>query len=96
MGDNKTGLEKTLLLATSIVGGIVALFTALNGLFDRVKETSKVLSGFNEWQLGLASLALAAFSLWFFRLSRRRRSVLLRPRGTSPRAGESGSFGRPR
>jgi hypothetical protein len=79
MDKDKTSVERTILLATSIVGGVVAFFTALNTLFDKVKDTSKVLAGFDKWQLGAATVALFALSLWLFRLSRRRRSVLLRP-----------------
>src|SRR5207253_10807910 len=38
-----------------------------------------IFAGFNEWQLGVAAVALVAVSWWLFRLSRQRRSVLLHP-----------------
>jgi len=79
MEKDKTSLERTILLATSVVGGIGGLFTAINGLSDSVRKTVGVFAGFNEWQLGVAALALVAVSWWLFRLSRRRRSILLRP-----------------
>src|SRR5437899_6236060 len=80
MDKDKTGLERSiLLLATSALGGIGALFTAINSLSDTVRKTVGIFAGFDKWQLGLAALALVAISLWLFRLSRLRRSVLLRP-----------------
>jgi hypothetical protein len=79
MDKDKTSFERTILLATSVLGAIGALFTALNGIFDKVKETSKIFAGFDKWQLAAATLALIVLSSWLFRLSRRRRSVLLRP-----------------
>jgi len=79
MDKDKTSLERTILLATSIVGGIGGLFAAINGLSETVRKTVGIFSGFNEWQLGVAALGLVAVSWWLFRLSRRRRSVLLRP-----------------
>jgi len=83
MDDNKTSFERTILLATSIVGGIGALFAAINSLSDTVRKTVGILSGFDEWQLWGAALALCAISLWLFRLSRRRSSVLLHPEALS-------------
>src|SRR6266404_6883144 len=79
MEKDKTSLERTILLATSVVGGIGGLFTAINGLSDSVRKTVGIFAGFNEWQLWVAAVALVAVSWWLFRLSRRRRSVLLRP-----------------
>src|SRR6266446_4912324 len=79
MEKDKTSVERTILLATSVVGGIGGLFAAINGLSDSVRKAVGIFAGFNEWQLGVAALALVAVSWWLFRLSRRRRSVLLRP-----------------
>jgi hypothetical protein len=76
---DKTSTERVILLATSIVGGVGGLFTAINGLSDSVRKTVGIFAGFNEWQLGVAALALVGVSWWLFRLSRRRRSILLRP-----------------
>jgi hypothetical protein len=70
MDKDKTSIERTVLFATSIVGGIGGLFTAINGLSDSVRKTVGIFSAFNEWQLGIAALALVAFSWWLFRLSR--------------------------
>ena len=79
MDKDKTSIERVILLATSIVGGVGGLFTAINGLSDSVRKTVRIFAGFNEWQLGVAALALVGVSWWLFRLSRRRRSILLRP-----------------
>ena len=35
MDKDNTNIERTVLLAMSIIGRIVAFFTALNGLFDK-------------------------------------------------------------
>jgi len=95
MEKDKTGLERTILLATSVVGGIGGLFTAINGLSDSVRKAVGIFAGFNEWQLGVAALALVAVSWWLFRLSRRRRSVLLRPEALRlERANPAHLFGR--
>jgi hypothetical protein len=77
MDEDKT--SRTILLATSIVGGIGGLFTAINSLSETVRKTVGILGGFENWQLGVAALLLVALSWLLFRLSRRRRSVLLRP-----------------
>jgi hypothetical protein len=79
MDKDKTSLERTVLRIGSMISAVLALFAGINGVFDQVKTTVRVLTGFDKWQLGVAALALVAFSLWLFRLSRRRRSVLLRP-----------------
>src|SRR5215467_8148621 len=95
MEKDKTSLERTVLLATSVVGGIGGLFAAINGLSDSVRKTVGILSAFNEWQLGAAALSLVAGSWWLFRLSRRRRSVLLRPEALRlERANPAHLFGR--
>ena len=83
MEKDKTGLERTILLATSVVGGIGGLFAAINGLSDSVRTAVGIFAGLNEWQLGVAAVALVVVS-WCCFLSRRRRSVL-RPE-PSPRA----------
>jgi hypothetical protein len=48
MEKDKTRLERTILLATSVVGGLSALFTAINGLSDSVRKTVCIFAGFNE------------------------------------------------
>jgi hypothetical protein len=95
MEKDKTSLERTILLATSVVGGIGGLFAAINGLSDSVRKNVVIFAGFNEWQLGVAALVLVAVSWWLFRLSRRRRSVLLRPEALRlERANPAHLFGR--
>ena len=95
MERDKTSLERTILLATSVVGGLGGLFAAINGLSDSVRKTVGIFAGFNEWQLGVAALVLVAVSWWLFRLSRRRRSVLLHPEALRlERANPAHLFGR--
>src|SRR5882672_9834416 len=79
MEKDKTSVERTILLATSVVGGIGGLFAAINGLSDSVRKTVGIFAGFNEWQLCVAAVVLVGASWWLFHLSRRRRSVLLLP-----------------
>jgi chaperone required for assembly of F1-ATPase len=95
MEKDKTGLERTILLATSVVGGIGGLFAAINGLSDSFRKAVGIFAGFSEWQLGVAALVLVAVSWWLFRLSRRRRSILLRPEALRlERANPAHLFGR--
>jgi hypothetical protein len=79
MDKEKPSIERTILLATSVLGGLGGLFTAINSLSDSGRKIVGMFTKFDEWQLGFAAAALAALSLWLFRLARRRRSVLLRP-----------------
>jgi hypothetical protein len=79
MDKDKSSIERTVLRVGSMLTAVVALFAGINSVFDQVRKTVGVLMGFDKWQLGVAALALVTFSLWLFRLSRRRRSVLLRP-----------------
>ena len=96
MDKDKTSIERIALLATSIVGGIGVLFTAINSLSNSVRKTVGIFAGFNQWQLGVAALALAGASWWLFRLSRRCRSVLLRPEALRlERANPAHLFGGP-
>jgi hypothetical protein len=95
MEKDKTSAERTILLATSVIGGLGGLFTAINGLSDSVRKAVGIFAGFNEWQLGVVALVLVAVSWWLFRLSRRRRSVLLRPEALRlERANPAHLFGR--
>jgi conflict system STAND superfamily ATPase len=95
MEKDRTGLERTILLATSALTALTALFTAAGGLSDSVRKFVGIFAGFNEWQLGVAALVLVAVSWWLFRLSRRRRSVLLHPEALRlERANPAHLFGR--
>jgi hypothetical protein len=75
----KTNFERNLLLATSTITGVAGLFTAISSLSETVQKFFGVFAGFGKWQLLAAALVLVAASVWVFLLSRRRRSVLLRP-----------------
>jgi hypothetical protein len=79
MERDKTSFERNLLLATSTITGIVGLFTAINSLSETVQKFFRVFAGFDTWHLVAAALVLVAVSVWIFLLSRRRRSMLLRP-----------------
>jgi hypothetical protein len=95
MEKDKTGLERTILLATSVVGGIGGLFTAINGLSDSVRKTVGIFAGFNEWQLGVAALVLVALSWWLFRLSAGAARCCCSPRPSAlERANPAHLFGR--
>jgi hypothetical protein len=79
MDKDKSGLERIVLLATGVVTAIAGLFAAINGLYDKIRNSVAIFAGFEKWQLGAVALALLAFGGWLIRLSHRRRSVLLRP-----------------
>ena len=77
--DSKTSLERFSLFAAGVIGAIAGLFAAINSLSDNIKKSVEIFAGFGNWQLGAAAVALLAFGIWLIRLSRRRRSLLLRP-----------------
>src|SRR5271165_25869 len=79
MDKDKTNIERIVLLTTGVVTAIAGLFAAFNGLYDKFRNSVEIFAGFEKWQLGAAALVLVAFGIWLIRLSRRRRSVLLRP-----------------
>src|SRR5947209_1965507 len=79
MDREETNFQRNLLLATSTIAGVVGLFTAINSLSDTVQKFFGLFAGFGKWQLLATALVLVAVSVWVFLLSRRRRSVLLRP-----------------
>jgi hypothetical protein len=79
MDNDRTSFERNLLVATSILGSVGGLFAAINGLSETAQKFLGVFAGFGKWQLLAAALVLVAVSAWIFLLSRRRRSVLLRP-----------------
>jgi hypothetical protein len=79
MDKDRTSLERIALLATGMVTAVAGLFAALNGLYDKFRSSIEILAGFEKWQLGAAAVALLAFGIWLIRVSRRRRSLLLRP-----------------
>src|ERR1700719_3782683 len=79
MDKEKNSLERISLLATGVIGAVAGVFAAINGLSGNIKKSVEIFAALSNWQLGAAALALLVFGVWLIRLSRRRRSILLRP-----------------
>ena len=61
------------------VSGLGAVLAAISAFSGQVKGFLGIFAEWEVWQLAVTVVALSGLGLWFFLLSRQRRSILLRP-----------------